>query len=86
MSGIFSLGGMEDNTGAGNGGNGRGGAGWRGGVQALMLGESASQHAAVTRATVTYRPTAGARLTTGRTNYRLWERADNAIQPWTYVS
>lgn len=36
--------------------------------QSLKLGESASQHAAVTRATVTCGPTAGARLTTARPN------------------
>lgn len=67
MSGIFPLGGMEDNTALAMVGNNReeqvgvGGGG-------LMLIESASQHAAVTTATVTWRPTAGARLTTVRTN------------------
>lgn len=48
-----------------------GGSGRRGGEwdrQSLKLGESASQHAAVTRATVTCGPTAGARLTTARPN------------------
>lgn len=80
MSGIFHLGGMEDNTAlvmgelqgrSRWGWLGRGGGGRRGGEwdrQSLKLGESASQHAAVTRATVTCGPTAGARLTTARPN------------------
>lgn len=62
MSGIFPLGGMEDNTALAMGerqGRGRWGVG---------AGEAASQHAAVTRATVTCRPTAGARPTTVKTN------------------
>lgn len=42
--------------------------GWLGDVQSLRLGESASQHAAVTTATVTCGPTAGARPTTVRPN------------------
>lgn len=51
---------------AGAGGGGRRGGEWD--RQSLKLGESASQHAAVTRATVTCGPTAGARLTTARPN------------------
>lgn len=50
-----------------------------GDVHSLRLGASESQHAAVTRATVTCRPTAGARPTTARTNWRPWEREDNEI-------
>lgn len=50
-----------------------------GDVQLLRLGASASQHAAVTRATVTCRPTAGARPTTVRPNWRPWEWEDNEI-------
>lgn len=70
MSGIFPLGGMEDNTALAMGER-QGRSGWgvdRGWVQSLRLRESASQHAAVTRATVTCKPTAGARPTTVRTN------------------
>lgn len=59
--------------------------GWLGDVHSLRLGESASQHAAVTTATVTCRPTAGARPTTVRPNYRPWERENNEIQPRTDV-
>lgn len=55
--------------GAGNGGTaGEEQVGVLGDVQSLRLGESASQHAAVTTATVTCGPSAGARPTTVRPN------------------
>lgn len=54
--------------GAGGVGEQQEGAGGGGDAQPLTLLESASQHAAVTTATVTCRPTAGARPTTARTN------------------
>lgn len=52
----------------GDGGERQEGAGGGGDVQPLTLLESASQHAAVTTATVTCGPTAGARPTTARAN------------------
>lgn len=75
MSAILSLGGMEDNAVLG----GTAGEEQVGDVHSLRLGASASQHAAVTRATVTCRPTAGARPTTARTNWTPWEWEDNEI-------
>lgn len=69
MSGIFLLGwGMKDNTALAIVGERQEEAGGGGDAQPLTLLESESQHAAVTTATVTCRPTAGARLTTARAN------------------
>lgn len=60
--------GDEGQYGAGSAGEWQEGAGGGGDAQPLTLLESASQHAAVTTATVTCRPTPGARPTTERTN------------------